>query len=71
MIGVIGMFASVVKVVTDAVEEQMRKRTPPEVVREPTVSPAPSVVQSCPNCGRQIVDPSVIYCPECGAKITK
>lgn len=71
LIAVIGVFASLVKVVTDAVEEQTRKRSLAESVREPTVPTPPSVAQFCPNCGRQIVDPSVVYCPDCGAKITE
>ena len=71
LVAFIGVFASVVKVVTDAVEEQARKRSPAEAVRQPTVPTAPSIAQYCPNCGRQIVDPSVVYCPDCGTKITE
>lgn len=70
-IAVIGMFASVVKVVSDAVEEQMRKGSLAEAVRKPTVPTPTSIAQYCPNCGRQIVDPSVVYCPDCGVKITE
>lgn len=72
LIAVVGVFASIVKVVTDAVEEQTLKRSLAEVpVRRPTVPTPPSVAQYCPNCGGQIVDPSVVYCPDCGAKITE
>ena len=70
LIAVIGVFASIVKVVTDAVEEQTLKRSLAEVpVRRPTVPMPPSAAQYCPNCGRQIVDPSVVYCPDCGQRL--
>lgn len=70
-IAVIGMFASIVKVVGDAVGEQMRKESLAEAVREPTAPTPASITQYCPNCRRQIVDPSVVYCPDCGVKITE
>lgn len=71
-IALIGVFASIVKVVTDAVEEQPLKRTLAEVpIERPTVPTPPSVAQYCPNCRRQIVDPSIVFCPDCGAKITE
>lgn len=72
LIAVIGVFASIIKVVTDAVEEQTLKRGLAEVpATRPTVPTPPSAAQYCPNCGRQIVDPSVVYCPDCGTKITE
>lgn len=72
LLAALGCFASIVKVVTDAVEERALKRSLAEVpVRRPTVPVPPSAAQCCPNCGRQIVDPAVVYCPDCGAKITE
>ena len=37
----------------------------------PTVPTPPSNAQFCHNCGRQMVDSSVVYCPDCGVKITE
>ena len=71
LIAVIGIFTSIVKVITDAVEEQTHKRNLAEAVREPPVPAPPSIANYCPNCGRQIGDPSVVYCPDCGAKVTE
>lgn len=72
LLAALGCFASIVKVVTDAVEERALKRSLAEVpATRPTVPAPPSAAQYCPNCGRQIVDPSVVYCPDCGAKITE
>ncbi len=70
-IAVIGAFASIVKVVGDAVEERIRRRSLAEAVREPTIPTPRSTTQYCPNCGRQIIDLSVVYCPDCGVKITE
>lgn len=72
LLAALGCFASIVKVVTDGVEEQALKRSLAEApARRPTAPTSPSAAQYCPNCGRHIVDPSVVYCPDCGAKITE
>lgn len=54
LIPVIGVFASLVKVVTDAVEEQKRMRADASL--------------ACPDCGAEI-RPEMVHCSKCGRKL--